>query len=475
MSVRHALIVLFGGCTVWVPAPPAGSADLVIRNVTVVSPERAVALEHAYVRLEGGRITAVGTQVLKGNKEIDGSGRYLIPGLIDTHAHIDEIPGMTTSQLAEHPDLHALALRQIPRSYLYFGYTTVLSLGANGAPARWNALEDRPDAFFCGKTPVVAGYSFTSFETDSYFLFTPEQQSQLPASINAAEHTPEAVVSRMARDGAICVKTYYEKGFGAVRNLPVPTLAMIQSLVAAAHRLALPVFMHANSKQAQAFALEAGVDVLAHGMWNGHEPQNGELAPDVRALVDKIIERGVGYQPTARVIRGLADLHDPGFLLNPALSRVYSAALIEWYRSDEGAWFAKLDEPYGVTGYRRAAESSDLVLRTLAQRNARLLFGTDTPSAPIYTNPPGLNGFWEMKHWSAAGVSLRQLLTAATIGNAAAMRLAREIGTVEKGKRAHLLLLRANPLDTVDAYDAIETVFLAGRPIRRADLSAAGS
>ena len=52
------------------------------------------------------------------------------------------------------------------------------------------------------------------------------------------------------------------------------------------------------------------------------------------------------------------------------------------------------------------------------------------------------------------------------------MRLDRDIGTVEKGKRAHLLLLRANPLDGVEAYNTIETVILAGRPDPRESLSA---
>jgi imidazolonepropionase-like amidohydrolase len=52
------------------------------------------------------------------------------------------------------------------------------------------------------------------------------------------------------------------------------------------------------------------------------------------------------------------------------------------------------------------------------------------------------------------------------------MRLDDEIGTIEPGKKANLLLLGADPLEDVKAYDAIETVFLHGRPIRRETLSA---
>ena len=77
-----------------------------------------------------------------------------------------------------------------------------------------------------------------------------------------------------------------------------------------------------------------------------------------------------------------------------------------------------------------------------------------------------------MRRWIAAGVSLRQLLRAATIENARVLRLDREIGSIEKGKRANLLLLLADPLDSVEAYNTIETVFLGERLIPRARLSA---
>ena len=100
------------------------------------------------------------------------------------------------------------------------------------------------------------------------------------------------------------------------------------------------------------------------------------------------------------------------------------------------------------------------------------LFGSDTPSAQLHTNPPGLNGRLEMDNWIAAGVSEAKLFRAMTIDNARVMGLDDEIGTIEPGKRANLLLLGADPLKNVKAYDAIETVFLNGRTITRETLSA---
>ncbi|HEX8896430.1 MAG TPA: amidohydrolase family protein, partial [Terriglobales bacterium] len=81
--------------------------------------------------------------------------------------------------------------------------------------------------------------------------------------------------------------------------------------------------------------------------------------------------------------------------------------------------------------------------------------------------PPGLNGRLEMQNWTNSGAPLSLLFRAATIDNATALRLASEVGSIEVGKRADLVLLKENPLVSVTAYDSIETVFLDGQPIAR--------
>jgi imidazolonepropionase-like amidohydrolase len=454
----------------------ADAPTTVISDITVISAERSTPLEHAYLRIANGRIAEVSRRPLKGDLTVDGRGKFLIPGLIDSHTHLGSVPGMLAPQRSARPDLVAQADAQEPRSYLYFGFTTVLSLGDAAAPIRrWNALDVRPDAYFCGGMPLLNGYAFTSVDANPYFLVNPDQASSLPPSVDRAAHTPEALVEQIAHDGAICVKSYRESGFGQdAGRLPVPSVETIGAIVAAAHARNLPVFLHANSMAAQAFAVQAGVDVIAHGMWNGQRSTAEKLDTGVEAILQAVLKRGMGYQPTAQVIRGLGAQLDDAFLADPLLAQVYAPSLLAWYRSPEGGWFRR-QELAGTSPatYDRIGRSGDAVTGYLARNSARLLFGTDTPSAPIYTNPPGLNGFYEMRRWIAAGVTTRQLFRAATIENARVMRLDRDIGTIEKGKRAHLLLLRANPLESVEAYNMIDAVFLAGRLIPRETLSAA--
>lgn len=468
-------------------SPAPSGEGLVIRDVTVISPERVAPLAHAYVRILDGRIAKVSAEPLRGREEIDGAGRHLIPGLIDSHVHLDQVAGMTAEHEAAHPVIAAAARAQAPRSYLYFGFTTVVDLfGRRDFIVEWNAQDVRPDAYFCGGAPIANGYPmawlpedvrFDDHDDFPYFLYDERQADRIPAAIDPAAHTPEAVVARMAEDGAICVKTHYETGFGGLSGLPTPTVEMVQALVAAAHARKMPVFLHANGKEAQAFALPAGVDVIAHGMWNGHELEGGAMADDVEAILDKIVEDNVGYQPTAQVLHGLRDLFDDDFLSEPRLADAAPAALITWYGTDEGRWFR--DEVAGDRGsrdgmavYEMLLDSLGVVIARLAAADARLLFGSDTPSAPTYANPPGLNGRMEMDDWIAAGVSEEKLFRALTIDNARALGLNGEIGTVEVGKVANLLLLGRNPLESVTAYDEIDMVFIRGRPITRDDVSA---
>jgi imidazolonepropionase-like amidohydrolase len=108
----------------------------------------------------------------------------------------------------------------------------------------------------------------------------------------------------------------------------------------------------------------------------------------------------------------------------------------------------------------------------MAQHHARLLFGTDTPSSPTYANPPGLNAWLEMRHLADAGMTPAQIFQAATLSNARALKLDREIGTVQVGKRANPLLVRADPRRTIEAYQEIAKVILDGRVLDPSMLAA---
>jgi hypothetical protein len=250
----------------------------------------------------------------------------------------------------------------------------------------------------------------------------------------------------------------------------------------------------------QTFALEAGADVIAHGMWHWEVPPPaksqpvalGTVSPAVKKILDEVVTRNIGWQPTIQVLHGLVDPFDPAYLANPALGRVDPADLIAWYRTPapEGQWFHALvaadfaKNPDGsVRSPAEIRASAEAVFDPLlaqvtnatayvAQHRGNILFGTDTPSAPTYANQPGLNGFVEMHRLVAAGMTPAQVLRAATLANAEALRMTKDIGTVQAGKRANLLLMREDPMQSVDAYASIVKVVVGGRVLDASELVA---
>src|SRR5262249_7936655 len=120
--------------------------ELLIEHATVVSPQSANELQNATVTVHEGRISAVSSAApgkraalqRAGVQVLDGRRLYLVPGLIDSHVHLSSIPGMTDEQELAHPDIARTARAQIPSSYLYFGFTTLIDLiSAPEAMTRW--------------------------------------------------------------------------------------------------------------------------------------------------------------------------------------------------------------------------------------------------------------------------------------------------------------------------------------------------
>jgi imidazolonepropionase-like amidohydrolase len=479
------------------PARQAAAADaLLIENVTLLSPERAQPLGNHHVLVRDGRIAAVSDQPLQapaGARRLDGSGRYLTPGLTDAHVHVSDAIGLPFG--AEDPRFAALQgafFAQQPRSYLYFGVTQVLDTANRpDRVALFAAQPYHPDVYRCGAAPVVDGYPLVFVDeairhtifTD--YIFEPANAAEhpLPASADPAEHTPEAVVARIAASGAICVKITLEDGFGERNDWPVMSAETLRRVRAATKQHGLFLAAHANALDMQRMAVEGNVDLLLHGIWNWNQ-LDGEpgIPPQVAAHLRRVRDRQIGYQATLRVLPGVTDLLDPTLLDDPVYAKVVPPSLLAWYRTDEAQWFKR--EVFGANAEAAAirprttaaswatSERGTRALRHLYELGHPMLLGSDTPSAPTYGNQPGYDTFKEMRLMAEAGIPLSAIFAAGTLHNARQLGLESDYGTIEPGKVANLLLLHANPLADVDAWTAIDQVILHGEPIDREALAA---
>ena len=329
-----------------------------ITDVIIISPESLDHIGKGSVLIENGRIAKVErsekakAKTPAGATVVSGNGQYLIPGLIDSHVHLASVPGMSLDQSEGKQRIMVQEyFKQLPRSYLYFGYTTLVDL----AVVHPQVLEDfrdaplHPDLYDCGGSlPFANAYPMSfappavRFKPFPNFIYDAKQADRIPPEYKPEDHTPAADVARVKSSGAICVKTYFERGVAEDRNLPVMGPDVLAEIRKAATGDGLVLMIHANSFEAQKFAVVGDVDVIAHGMWNwGDLAKKTDLPDEIKRLLDQIVEKKIGYQPTIQVLYGELAYFDPEYLKMDTISKVAPKEMVEWFQSPEGKWFGK--------------------------------------------------------------------------------------------------------------------------------------
>ena len=311
--------------------------------------------------------------------------------------------------------------------------------------------------------------------------FVIEPGMRIPMGIDPGKHRPTDAIDRVIEDDGICAKTYFERGFGGLFDLPVPSQATLGQLARTSSDAGLPLMVHATSDEGYVAALDAGADILAHGLWHWPGTLTSEVPPTVLGVLDRVVEQGVAVQPTLQVIRGEQTEVAGCPSCDPRLPEALPSELVAFLRAGGADWSREeLHELYDQHA-QAGALTDEAAIRVfvervrattayLASKRAKLIFGTDTPATRGGGNVPGLNGLHEMGAWVEAGVPLRELFLALTLRNAQVFGIADVVGSVSIGKRADLLILSSSPLETVSAYDAIEQVIVGGTVVRREGL-----
>ncbi len=469
----------------------AETGQLIIKNATLISPERQTALKNAYIKIEKGLITEVSSQPIEVGDfpVLDATDRYLIPGIMDSHVHVSSMPGIPQDLSNEkHQRLHTLFVQQQPKSYLYFGVTQLLDPSQlPGGIESFNANAIKPDLFHCGAVPILGGYPTLFVEQHQaanlfkYFIYQPTNDENKPVQFDIERHTPEAVVERIANDGHRCVKLFLEDGFGELSSWPMVSNDIIKRVKRAAKQHELIVMAHANAIDMQELATHHQIDVIAHGLWNWNQFASASGLPDqIKSVLDEVMLQKQIFQPTLGVMNALKGvlLKDP--LSDERYQKVIPKEIFQWYHTEDGRWFQKqLQKEYGGLPVNKILQRTDRIIsqgeravQYLIENNYPLVIASDTPPAPTYAAQPGYSTYQEMLHLNRLGLSLKQVLEAATVNNAKAFRLEHQYGTIEPGKVANLLLLNSNPLDHISAYDDIQFVILKGQPLLRESLKA---
>ena len=377
-------------------------------------------LEQSTLVIRNGRIEAVGAATVPDDAvRIDLSGKTIVPGLINAHGHLN-------SDQSARPIRDKL-VGQL-RLYADYGVTTVvvLGVGANDLEDAVKLREEQEHGTLDHARVYVAGPSLRNSRT-------------------AGE--ARARVDSYADAGVDIVKIHVT---GDPNDM---TPAVYGALIDQAHTRGLRVASHLYFLQDARGLVDAGVDVIAHSV----RDQDVDAA-----LIAEINRRNVGYVPT--LTRDLALFvyeTTPAFFSDPFFLRGVNAYRREMTLLSDPVRQEQIRAGSEQQAIKQALDQGKRNLKTLSDAGVLIALGTDSG-----TNEGRWQGYFEhteLEMMVEAGLSPAQALVAATGGAARAMGLDQQLGTLQPGLWADLLVLNDNPIDDIRATRQIHSVWIAGR------------
>lgn len=427
---------------------------VVIRDCSVLDVAKGEMLPGRTVVLADGKIRAVGTpeapvETPPGSLTIDAKGKYLIPGLIDAHVHLVLV--LTSA--------HITGDEVLPL-FLAAGVTSIRDAGDEVVPetliARFAAEhpESCPRVFTC--SPLI--------DQDP-----PVHRFESPAMIFGRALTDPAKVPAFVEDMAAWGVNSLKIYVGVPR--PIGRL-----LISEGHKRGLKVIGHLGNYSAQE-AVADGIDVLEHiwGVWNfiipaeernkpGFPASLDLHGPPAKALIAEIVRHGTMVDPTLTVFRSMLLLNDLPEVHGHSDNRLMPARLIRFWKKDA----ARINLRPETLPRRRDELAKYQELTGILQRaGVPLLAGTDAPEPYC---PPGGSLHQELELLVGSGLSPAEAIRCATFNNARALGRDAQLGTVEPGKLADLVLLDANPLERITNTRAIARVFRGGLAVDPAQI-----
>lgn len=403
------------------------------------------ALHDRTVRVRDGTIERVGprsqTEVPPGYEEVDAADRYLIPGLMDMHVHLEHFDDPVVLKL-----------------FVANGVTTVRNM--DGRPYLLNWKERVREGSLLGPTIHTAG---------------PILDGDPPLRDD----------NTVVRDSTEAARTVHEQaaaGYDFVKVYTNLSRDAYRAALAAAHEVGLSVAGHVPSSVSVVEAFEAGQRSIEHldgydelieaddsphrdgwhwsklylgmpadrgrfreaaaataraGVWNVPTLVQAEKVAPPEAIYEWLTESPMRYFPPQLREAWLPDNRDP-----------YTRALLENFGQEERRIL------------ERGTRNRLRMVRALHRAGAPLLAGSDTPNPFVV---PGFSLHQELALFAGAGVAKRATLAAATREAARFLGELDRVGTIEEGKRADLVLLRRNPLEDVRRTREVVGVMLGGR------------
>ena len=396
------------------------ASPIALVGATLIDVTGKPPVKDSVVVVQGDRIVSAGAratiQIPAGATVIDVSGKYLLPGLWDMHSHLYQA--------------------EFGPTYLAAGITTARDVGNDvefATSLRDAALHGRG----LGPRILLAGYIDGKNEFHSF-----DVQVETPEEARAA------------------VQRYKSLGYEQIKIRDNVKLQALRAICEEAHRLGMTVTGHVPKGLNALQAVDAGMDQIAHINYvssaffpdQGHSdvPVAIDLnAPNVKHALQFYKEHNTVVDPTLAVLElMLRPTSKPLASFEPGVAKVAPELLVQLNKKGESEAPAE--------ALARVMDVLVKMVGALHQAGVPVVAGTDV-------GVPGHTLHRELELYVKAGLTPLEAIQAATITPARVMKLENEVGTIEAGKRADLIVLDANPLENISNIRRVSLVMAQGR------------
>ncbi|MFY7671631.1 amidohydrolase family protein [Tenacibaculum sp. MEBiC06402] len=389
-------------------------------------------------------------------KVIDASGKWMIPGLIDSHIHLFQSGGLYTrpdvanlKQFKDYEDERTWLKRYTTdflKRYLRCGITTVIDVGGPiynfDLRDKYADISEYPNIFITG--PLVSTYQPKAFEIENAPII----------KANTPEEARELVRKQIPLKPDF-IKIWY---IARSKKDEEKNYQIVKATIDEAHKNNLKVAVHATELSTAKKAIKAGANFLVHSV-------EDEKIDD--EFIKMVKDNNVSYIPTLIVMKNyiksfsqnIAPSKEDFNISNPTvLGSLYDSKKLEmkslkhWERWKSYANNNKVklenDEKLMAYNLKKAIDNGFNVATGTDAGNIGTLHATSL--------------FDEMIAMKKAGLTNLQVLQTSTINGAKILDKQKELGSIEEGKLADLVILNENPLENLEAVKAIDFVIKGG-------------
>jgi imidazolonepropionase-like amidohydrolase len=431
-------ILLFLFSTIITPAM-AQKTPVILKNVSLIDGNGGVTKHNIDVVIENDQISLVKKNIkIHGAKEIDMTGKTIMPSLISTHVHIGTLQGTTTG--AENYTRENI-LRQLQKYHKY-GINTVLSMGTDRPMLYESGLRDSTIAgLLPGARMYSAGYGFNAPERNPISWMNLLQR---PENV----HQVKAMIEKVAAQNPTVIKIWVDSHGGSAKKIDED---IYKEIIKEAHAKGIKVAAHVYSLSDAKALVSAGIDMFAHSI------RDKEIDQDLLKLMKK---NGVMYIPTLTLDEYTYCYANRPYWLNQRFFiESLEPGVIQRLKHKDYPNEVKYSKDYEKN--KKAATQGKANLKKIFDAGILVALGTDSGAFPIRAQ--GFSEHLELELMVEAGISPLQAITIGTKNAAKLLGIDKILGTLEKGKKADFIVLNKNPELDIKNTRTIQSVWKDGK------------